>query len=107
MKTTQTSKNSSKLRASIKVAMLALAAFAATGDNAANAGHRAKRVIDGIASGARDFAESPLSGASRATRLMRRNIRTYDQLGWDLGREMSIRKYGQNGDPGAYPGLDR
>jgi hypothetical protein len=107
MKTSQTSGNGHNLRASITATILALAAFAAAGDNAAYAGHRTQRVMNDVASGARDFAESPFSGATRTTRLLRRNIRTYDQLGWDLGRELSIRKYGQAGDPGEYPGFNR
>lgn len=64
-------------------------------------------VTNSVAQGARACVTSKLCSVTPTGRAFGGAVRSMDRLGWEIGRGMSIKKYGPAGDPGQYPGMKR
>ncbi len=64
-------------------------------------------ITNAVAKGARTCVTSHACSATPTSAAFGGAVRSMDRLGWEIGRGISIKKYGPAGDPGQYPGLDR
>ena len=86
-----------------KVLSLSTAALVLSATFSTNA--LAGSVSRNIAKAAKGCATSSLCQANPTGRAFGKAVKSMDRLGWEIGRSISIKKYGT--DPGKYQGIKR
>lgn len=68
---------------------------------------KSRKVVDAVAKAARGCVTTRACMVTKEGRAFGAAVKSLDRAGYELGKAISVKKYGPAGNPGPYPGLRR